>query len=328
MTPERHDAALGDLLTRFHAGDRSALSRAISIIEDEAPGARELMQSLLPTRPTCLRVGLTGPPGVGKSTLVRALAAAFRERGERVGIVAVDPTSPYSGGALLGDRVRMGELATDRDVFIRSMATRSALGGLATTTLEVVDLLEAFGFDRVVVESVGVGQTDMEITGVADTVVVTLSPESGDVVQAMKAGLMEIADVFVVNKSDRSGADEVVRALGQALGLRGSRGAAAEWNPPVLRVVATSGDGVDALLEALDSHRTWLVESGEAQHRRERRIRARIRDLVEQEFRRRVWSDRGVRTLMESGVEDAVRGQGTPYSVAMRILDACRDQPS
>lgn len=208
------------LVSAFRAGARPALARAISIVEDGRPGADGVLHDLLGVAPRARRFGFTGPPGAGKSSLVAAVAALLRERGEAVAIVGVDPTSPFSGGALLGDRIRMNDLATDPGVFIRSMATRGSVGGLAAATREAVDLLDAFGFANVLVESVGVGQTELEIASAVDSVAVVLVPESGDGVQAMKAGLMEIADLFVVNKSDRPGADRLVRDVRQALRLR------------------------------------------------------------------------------------------------------------
>ncbi|MCY4400385.1 MAG: methylmalonyl Co-A mutase-associated GTPase MeaB [Gemmatimonadetes bacterium] len=208
------------LAEHFRAGKRPALARAISMIEGGRPGVADLLQELLLVQPRARRFGITGPPGAGKSSLAAGLATLLRSRGEEVAIVAVDPTSPYSGGALLGDRIRMNDLATDPGIFIRSMATRGSLGGLAATTREAIDLLDAFGFPNIVVETVGVGQTELEIASAADTIAVVLVPESGDGIQAMKAGLMEIADLFVVNKSDRIGADRIVKEIRQALLLR------------------------------------------------------------------------------------------------------------
>jgi LAO/AO transport system kinase len=297
------------------------------------------------------RVGLTGPPGAGKSSLVAALATAYRARDEEVGVVAVDPTSPYSGGALLGDRIRMNDLATDPGMFIRSMATRGSLGGLATTTREVIDLMDTFGFPRVLIETVGVGQTELQITGAADTVVVVLVPESGDAIQAMKAGLMEIADIFVVNKADRPGADRLLKELSMALHLRAGEamrdipahhGVALgrevreqgdgprkprRWEPPegwkipVLKTVAHAGEGIDALLDAIDRHRVHLEESGELEHRRLARAEERVRDVVERDLRRRVWADSRSGSALRAGLEAIVRGEETPYSVATSIVD-------
>lgn len=346
------------LLERFRAGKKVGLARAISLVEDERPGFQEFLHAILENPRFAKRVGLTGPPGAGKSSLVAALTRAYRDLSEEVGVVAVDPTSPYSGGALLGDRIRMNDLATDPGIFIRSMATRGSLGGLATTTKEVLDLMDAFGFQRVIVETVGVGQTELEITGAADTVVVILVPESGDAIQAMKAGLMEIADIFVVNKADRPGADGLVSDLKLALHLRegealkdvpahhgvdlrrlgvsqAERGQGQggnderKWTIPVLQTVAQTGEGVAALLEAIADHRAFLEKSGGLELRRKARAAGRVRDVVEREFRRVSWAHEGVRKMMAEGVPGIVSGRETPYSLAagiIAVLMGSRDQ--
>jgi len=337
------------LLDRFRTGEKVGLARAISLIEDERPGFQAFLHTVLETPRFAKRVGFTGPPGAGKSSLVASLTRAYREQSEEVGVVAVDPTSPYSGGALLGDRIRMNDLATDPGIFIRSMATRGSLGGLATTTKEVLDLMDAFGFQRVMVETVGVGQTELEITGAADTVVVILVPESGDAIQAMKAGLMEIADIFVVNKSDRPGADRLVKDLRLALHLRegealkdipahhgvdlkrfgasgdkdrtDSPGAGQpQWEIPVLQTVAQHGEGVAGLMEAIAAHRDFLEASGTLLLRREARAMGRVRDVVERELRRVSWAHKGVREILEKGAAEIVAGRETPYSLAETIL--------
>jgi len=281
--------ALATTLERFRNGNVLALARAISAVEGERPGFQELLHTVMASGPSAMRVGFTGPPGAGKSSLVAAAATVYREDDEHVGVVAVDPTSPYSGGALLGDRIRMTDIATDPGIFIRSMATRGSLGGLATTTKEVVDLMDGFGFDRLLIETVGVGQTELEITAAADTVVVVLVPESGDAIQAMKAGLMEIADIFVVNKADRPGAPRLVKELRQALHLRSGnalRDIPAHhgvdlgrvmkqerttdapplepdgWAVPVLTTTALTNEGVPELLAAIADHRVWLEGGG------------------------------------------------------------------
>lgn len=340
--------ALTRVLERFQQGKPVALARAISVVEDEREGFQDLLHALLSTGPQARRVGFTGPPGAGKSSLVAAAAGAYREAGERVGIVAVDPTSPYSGGALLGDRIRMNELATDPGIFIRSMATRGSLGGLAATSKEVIDLMDVFGFEHVLVETVGVGQTELEITAAADTVVVVLVPESGDGIQAMKAGLMEIADIFVVNKADRPGADRLLKEISQAIHFRSGRAlqnvpahhgvdlsrlARREretapppdeggWEIPVLRTVAQTGEGVPELLDAVARHARWLRESGELERRRRARARVRVRDVVDRELRRVAWSDPRVSERLEEGLDGIQRGVETPYSVARGILSA------
>jgi LAO/AO transport system kinase len=336
-----------DLLDRFEGGQRLALARAITLVENEAPGFQEFLHHALSRPPSARRVGLTGPPGAGKSTLVASLVSEYRRRDEEVGVVAVDPTSPYSGGALLGDRIRMNDIALDRGVFIRSMATRGSLGGLATTTKEVVDVMDAFGFPRLLLETVGVGQTELEITAAADTVVVILVPESGDGVQAMKAGLMEIADIFVINKADRPGADRLLKEVRVALNLRSGQAASdvpahhgvdyskvrrretsedpepsapGGWKIPVLKTVAQAGEGVPELIEALESHRTWLEASGELERRRRARAAIRVRDVVDRAFQRIAWSDPEIAEILEGSLAEVAGGEETPYSIGERIL--------
>ena len=307
---------LASLLELFHAGKRTALARAISVIENERPGFQEFLHRVLDAGPRAQRIGVTGPPGGGKSSLIAALAHLYRAGNEEVGVVAVDPTSPFSGGALLGDRIRMNDLANDRGIFIRSMATRGSLGGLAATSKEVIDLMDAFGLTRLLIETVGVGQTELEITGAVDTVVVVLVPESGDGIQAMKAGLMEIADIFVVNKADRPGADHVLNDLQSALHLR----AGGAWAIPVLKTVAQTGEGVPELLDAVDRHREHLEESGELDVRRRGRAAVRVREVTERALRGILWGGTGTAALLEAGLDEIQRRTATPYSVAASIL--------
>ena len=340
----------GSLLQDFRAGKRLALARAISLVENSRPGFEALLHEVHGELGRAHRVGITGPPGAGKSTLTSKLTAAYREREERVGIVAVDPSSPFTGGALLGDRIRMTNVSTDPGVFIRSMATRGSVGGLATTTKEVADLLDAFGFERVILETVGVGQSELEIAGTADTTVVILVPESGDSIQAMKAGLMEIANIFVINKADRPGADRLaqelevmlhmrlgeaapaaaghhgvsLRSVGKASRAR-SREAAEEqggWAIPVLKTVAQSGEGIDELLRTLDAHGAYLQESGELSRRRQGRLAERVRGVVDRQLRLLAWAEGPGNEILEKALPDLASGDESPYSVAARIVRA------
>ena len=302
------------------AGARVPLARAISWVENEHPDAAAVLDTCFARSGRAFRIGITGPPGAGKSTLVTKLALEYRRRGETVAIVAVDPTSPFSGGALLGDRVRMMELSGDPGVFIRSMATRGSLGGLAVHTAQVCDVLDAAGFSRIFIETVGVGQSELEVAQTADTTAVVLVPESGDAVQAMKAGLMEIADVFVINKSDREGAERAVHAIRSALELRAPQN---EWRIPVEQTVASTGTGVSVLADRFEEHLVFLVETGTLERRRRLRLAQRLEDLV----RARLWV--GFRDGLAPGAwDEAVASlaerRETPHQAAARLLDEGR----
>ena len=262
------------------AGDRRAVARAISLVEDGRPELERLSAGIYGATGRAATVGITGAPGVGKSTLAGALVGALRADERRVAILAVDPTSPYTGGALLGDRVRMQEHATDPDVFIRSMATRGHLGGMALAAPEGVRILDAAGYDVVMVETVGVGQAEVEVAAATDTTVVMLAPGLGDAVQMAKAGILEVADVFVVNKADRNGAAEVLRELRQMLHL----GAKRDWDPPVLSVAATTGD-VSAVWAAVEEHDAWARSSGARDAKRRARLLAEVESLAAERFK-------------------------------------------
>ena len=312
--------ARGDLAARVLAGDSLSVARAISLAEDRSPAGAAVLAGLAGAVGHAYRVGITGPPGAGKSTLVNALAREMLAGGESVGILAVDPTSPYTGGALLGDRVRMQGAAGDPRVFIRSMASRGDLGGLAAAAQDAADVLDAAGKDWVMMETVGVGQTEVEVAGAADTVVVILHPESGDGVQAMKAGLMEVADVLVVNKADREGADRLVREVIDGLELR--RPGEDGWRPPVLSTIASTGRGVPELLAAVGKHRDHARASGSFGRRRKERARDRIRGLVEEALRERVL--RAGKGVLDGLVDDVVAGRETPRGAALELLRRVR----
>ena len=260
------------------AGDPRALARLVSLAENAAPGLRPVMRALAPFTGRAWVIGLTGPPGVGKSTVTAALVAAFRQRGQRVAVLAVDPTSPFTGGALLGDRVRMQEHATDPGVFIRSMATRGHLGGLSAAAPQALRILDAAGFGVILVETVGVGQAEVEIAGLADTTLVLAAPGTGDAIQAAKAGILEVADIFVVNKSDQPGAQEAVRDLRTMIAM--ARRGEGDWKPPIVTTTATTGEGITDLTARLDAHWSWLASSGERDRRRLARARAEITALA------------------------------------------------
>jgi LAO/AO transport system kinase len=280
MRCETRGRDIDDLVRSARQGQARAVARLISLIEDSAPELREVAAALARDTGRAQVVGITGPPGVGKSSTISVLVSALRAAGKKVGVLAVDPSSPFSGGALLGDRVRMQEHATDSGVFIRSMATRGHLGGIASATPQALRVLAAAGCDEVLVETVGVGQSEVEVMALADTTVVLLAPGMGDGVQAAKAGILEVADVFVVNKADREGADQTVRDLKHIISL-GKRGIAGpSWRPPIVRTVATKTEGIDELLAAINEHREWMRSHSELDARRLRRAEGEVEAIA------------------------------------------------
>ena len=309
------------LVGRARDGDPRAVARLISMVEDASPLLREVASALAPHTGHAQVVGITGSPGVGKSTSTSALVGALREQGKRVGVLAVDPSSPFSGGALLGDRVRMQEHATDSGVFIRSMATRGHLGGLAWATPQAIRVLDAARCDVVLVETVGVGQSEIEVVSLADTTLVLLAPGMGDGIQAAKAGILEVADVFVVNKADRDGADQTVRDLRYMLSLgERRRRDDSSWKAPIVKTVASRKEGIGAVIAALDEHREWTKRSGERDRRRQLRAEAEIEAIAMERLRARIGDLRGGGTLPELA-KRVVAGELDPYAAAEDLVD-------
>ena len=304
-----------DLLARARGGDKRSIARLVSVVENDEPGAAEAMRALYPQTGRAQIVGFTGPPGGGKSTLVNRLAGTYRERASRVAIVAVDPSSPFTGGAILGDRIRMRERFLDEGIFIRSMASRGHAGGLARATARVVNVLDALGTDVILVETVGVGQEEVDVIRVVDTVCLVTVPGLGDDIQAIKAGVLEIADVLVVNKADRPGADETARDLAQMLSLAKDR----PWKTPIVRTSAQSGDGLPQLVDAIDKHRAWSRESGEYVERRRAAARSEVEALLQEALLRELAGRVGESRLAAAVARVAERSLD-PYAAVEELL--------
>ncbi len=311
------DSDIAVLLEGFARGSTASAARLITIVEDGGAAAETVMDGVFPLAKGAYRVGFTGPPGAGKSSLVYNLARHFRSKGRELGIIAVDPTSPFSGGALLGDRIRMQKLSDDPGVFVRSLASRGSLGGISNCTDEVADLLDAFGKDLVFIETVGVGQSELEIAEKAHTVVVILVPESGDGVQAMKAGLMEIGDVFVMNKADHAGAIVAARVLEETLRIRDA--APGSWTPPVVLASAVEGKGTDEIADRIEEHRRYLEGRGLLEAKRRRVLHSRVRDAFMERIERRIWDNTGIRNMIEARMEEVYAGRVSPSRLVAEL---------
>jgi LAO/AO transport system kinase len=313
----RSSGNVPELVEKARTGDARSVARLISLVEDASPLLREVMAGLAPYAGNAHVVGITGSPGVGKSTSTSALVGELRRAGKRVGVLAVDPSSPFSGGALLGDRVRMQDHALDRDVYIRSMASRGHLGGLSWSTPQALRVLDAAGCDVILVETVGVGQSEVEIAGLADTTLVLLAPGMGDGIQAAKAGILEVGDVYVINKADRDGADQVRRELRSMLALAERTEGA--WRPPIVKTVAARAEGLDEVVAEIEQHRTWLASSGELQARRLRRARDEVEAIAVTALREQ-WGDVHGRSELDDLAAAVAAGDTDPYAAADRLL--------
>lgn len=297
------------------SGSRLALSRLLTRVENGGEAAADVLKQVAARTGHALRIGFTGPPGAGKSSLVTAYVRHLRKSGGKIAVLAVDPTSPFSGGALLGDRIRMTAIGTDPGVFVRSLATRGDLGGLCQAAGDMADVLDACRYDFILIETVGVGQSELEIVQYADTTVVVLVPESGDSIQGMKAGLMEIADVFVINKSDREGADRFAADLRSAMHLKEP----SAWSPPLVMTVATREQGIAEFHEQVQAHLTFLQDSGTFEQRRQERVRRRVQRLVEERLLNGFWSSARLQEL-----ETAIRNRKSPHEIVTYMLEHAR----
>ncbi|NBI07508.1 methylmalonyl Co-A mutase-associated GTPase MeaB [Senegalia massiliensis] len=306
-----------DLVKKLLEGDKRACARAITKAENNEKGALEILKEIYKYTGNAHIVGITGPPGGGKSTLTYRLSKELSDKGKKVGIIAIDPTSPFTGGSILGDRIRMNKLSTDPNVFIRSMGTRGHLGGLSKATYGAIKIFDAFGCDYIFIETVGVGQSEVDIVKTADTVVMVMVPGLGDDIQAIKAGIMEIADIFAINKSDLDGAERTTGEIKMMVEMDNS-----DKKPPILNVIASQNEGIEDLVKEIICHKEYLVSSGELEGKRTERLRSEIIDLVEQEIKSRIFNDRDIYNLLDNILKDVYNKEVDPYSAKDELFNA------
>ncbi len=310
-------------INKIFDNDKRTVARSISIVESDNAVSTELLKKIYYKAGNAYKIGITGPPGAGKSTITNQLTKYYRSIGKKIGIIAVDPTSPFTGGALLGDRIRMNDIGNDSGVFIRSMATRGSLGGLSKKANDAADVLDAAGYDFIIMETVGVGQSELDIAQAADTTIVVLVPESGDTVQAMKAGLMEIADFFVVNKSDRPDAKLAVSAIQSILMMKTHN--EHSWMPGIINSIAVENKGINEIAGEINRHRTYLEKSGTLMKKRENRTKLRIKEIVEESIRKKLWNESG-KDYLNSSLEKVTLGNLSPYHIAEEIIENFKNQ--